>query len=104
MPASALSGGHLDESAPADVRFFNGSYDPETGGCVVSCHGDKNPGPVWTDTSGAEKACGACHGFPPVKTIKGAPHPAAQPDQNSCVLCHHFEIATHVDGHVDFLP
>ncbi|MCK6587595.1 MAG: CxxxxCH/CxxCH domain-containing protein [Polyangiaceae bacterium] len=104
VPASALSPGHLDDGAPADVRFFQGSYDVEARSCVVGCHWDKNPGPVWTDMSGAEKACDACHGFPPVKTRKGTPHPASQPDQLSCISCHSFEIDTHVDGHVDFLP
>ena len=104
IPATMRAEGHLDDAAPADVRLFDGAYSPETGTCVVGCHWDKDPGPEWTDASGAARECGACHGFPPVLTRTGAPHPAVEPSQAVCQACHNFEVSTHVDGNVDFLP
>lgn len=103
VPASMRAEGHLDGAAPADVRFFTGDYDPGAGSCVVACHWDRDPGPVWTDTSGAARACDACHGFPPEKTRQGTPHPAVEASQQACLLCHQFTVTTHVDGKVDFL-
>jgi predicted CxxxxCH...CXXCH cytochrome family protein len=95
---------HLDTAAPADVVLPDGgSYDPATGACVVSCHWDRNPGPVWTDHSGAERACDACHGFPPATTRSGTAHPSA-PDLAACLTCHSYEPSHHVDGHVDLGP
>ncbi len=55
IPDSMLASGHLDDAAPADVCLFDGAYSPETGSCLVGCHWDKDPGPVWTDTSGAAR-------------------------------------------------
>lgn len=104
VPDSMLASGHMDAAAPADVWLLGGAYAPETASCVVGCHWDEDPGPVWTDTSGAARTCDACHGFPPVVTRTGAPHPEVAPDAEACRLCHTLEIPTHVDGHVDFLP
>ncbi|MEZ4293470.1 MAG: hypothetical protein R3B70_00715 [Polyangiaceae bacterium] len=104
VPKDTRAEGHIDDSPPAGVRLWDGDYDPQTASCVVACHWNQAPGPVWTDTSGAPRACDACHGFPPLVTRKGTPHPAVAADLPTCQLCHHFEPATHVDGHVDFLP
>jgi predicted CxxxxCH...CXXCH cytochrome family protein len=103
IPSSMRADGHLDDSAPADVRFSGGDYDPETGSCVVGCHWDRDPGPVWTDTTGQETACDACHAFPPLKTRAGTPHPAVDASLSTCQLCHQFDVSTHVDGHGDLL-
>jgi predicted CxxxxCH...CXXCH cytochrome family protein len=104
VPASFDSPGHLDTMAPADVVFaLPGSYAPATQQCQNSCHWDKNPGPSWTDTSGAARACDGCHAFPLQTTRKGTAHPPAT-DLASCLNCHLFEPGRHVDGHVDFKP
>ena len=76
----------------------------------VYCHGGGLEGtvaamPSWTDTSGAARACGACHGTPPAAPHIGSP---------TCDLCHRDGIATpagarivpewaalHVNGDVD---
>jgi hypothetical protein len=68
----------------------------------VGCHWDRSPGPAWDDTSGAPRACDACHGFPTVTTRDGGPHPPASPDLATCLGCHTFDPSTHVDGQVDF--
>lgn len=101
---SVLSPGHLDISPPADVIFVDqGDYQADEQRCVTGCHWNRAPGPQWTDNSGAERACDACHGFPPLKTRAGTAHPNA-PDLPACLSCHTFEPSTHVDGHVDFQP
>lgn len=104
VPASMRAEGHLDDSTPADVHILGASYDAVTGSCVVGCHWDKDPGPTWTDISGAPRACDGCHGYPPDKTRTGNVHPIVEASIDVCRDCHHFEISTHVDGHVDFLP
>ncbi len=112
VPATVLATGHLDATPPADVSLFGGTYDPASQRCVVACHGDKDPGVVWTDTSGAPRKCDGCHAFPPAKTKDGVPHPQVPADPDlpweaavqPCLPCHNFQPATHVDGHVDFLP
>lgn len=103
IPAATLAEGHMDDAAPADVRFFTGDYDPVTGSCVVGCHWDKDPGPVWTDTGPATTACDGCHAFPPLQTRKGTPHPAVDASLSTCLLCHQYAVSTHVDGKVDLL-
>lgn len=103
VPASMRAEGHLDGAAPADVALSNGDYDPAAASCQVACHWDRDPGPVWTDTSGAAKACDACHDDPPLKTRTGQPHPDVEPKVAVCQLCHTFTPVTHVDGKVDFL-
>lgn len=109
VPATVLASGHIDTSAPSDVRIWGGTYDPVARSCVVSCHWDKDPGPVWTDKSGAPRQCDGCHGFPPAKTREGVPHPQVEEQEleakiDKCRTCHQFEPATHVNGHMDFLP
>ena len=108
VPDSMLASGHMDAAAPADVWLFGGAYAPETASCLVGCHWDKDPGPVWNDTSGAPRQCDACHGFPPAKTREGVPHPQVEEQEleakiDKCRTCHQFEPATHVDGHMEFL-
>lgn len=104
VPASLGAKGHLDESAPADVVLpGSGTYDPVTQTCVVGCHFDKAPGPTWTDTSGAPRACGACHEFPPVVMRDGTIHTQAPAKLEACLACHPFAPETHVDGLVELL-
>lgn len=103
VPAELFDDRHLDRSAPVDVDVILGDYDPSTGTCVVSCHFDRDPGPVWTDSSGAELDCAACHDFPPTLTRIGTRHPTTEPSLAACRGCHPFETASHVDGEVDFL-
>ena len=101
VPGEVRAAGHLDGAAPADVTLpLGGNYDSAGNSCVVWCHWDNDPGPTWTDDSGAARACDACHGYPPVQTRIGTPHPPATPDQ--CTDCHVLAPATHVDGKVDF--
>ena len=101
VPTTAGEAGHLDASAPSDVDLpLLGAYDPTTTTCTVWCHWDNEPGPIWTDDSGAEGACDACHGFPPITTRVGTPHPPSAP--TDCVSCHSFTPTTHVDGEVNF--
>lgn len=105
VPASVTAPGHLDTSAPADVVLpQSGTYDAVTQSCVVGCHWNKSPGPVWTDASGAARACDACHGFPPVLLRNGTPHTVAPPALSACLACHPFTPATHVDGTVNLAP
>jgi predicted CxxxxCH...CXXCH cytochrome family protein len=105
VPASVTAKGHLDTSAPADVVLpKGGAYDAVTQSCVVGCHWDRSPGPVWTDDSGAARACDACHGFPPVLLRNGTPHTVVAPALSECLACHPFTPATHVDGTVNLAP
>lgn len=100
VPGAVLAPGHLDVSAPADVVMIQGSYQAATQTCTVWCHVDATPS--WTDDSGAARACDGCHGFPPLVTGTGAPHPASAPDLNVCRACHAYDLDTHVDGLVTF--
>jgi len=103
VPDTFDAAGHIDGAAPADVTLrTDESYDPTARSCVVGCHWDKDPGPEWDDTSGAPRACDACHGFPPAKTRTGGPHPPTAPSLTACLGCHTFDPSTHVDGKVDF--
>lgn len=104
IPKEVLASGHMDTTSPSDVRIWGGTYDPVEHRCVVSCHWDKDPGPVWNDTSGAPRQCDGCHGYPPAKTREGVPHPQVEASIDVCRQCHLFEPATHVDGHMDYLP
>lgn len=103
VPATTLAAGHIDTTAPSDVDLFDGTYDVETASCVTACHWERDPGPVWTDTSGAPRQCDACHGFPPTVTRTGTPHPVVESKVTVCETCHSFQVLTHVDGKVDFL-
>lgn len=100
IPATYDAPGHIDTTAPADVTLVLGQYDAKTGQCTASCHFDVIPGPVWTDASGAARACDACHGYPPAFTRKGTPHTPSL----ACSSCHTFSPQTHVDGVVDVTP
>ncbi|MFO0614834.1 MAG: hypothetical protein U0414_19760 [Polyangiaceae bacterium] len=102
VPATVDAPGHVDGAPPADVVLGSAAqYDATTGGCVVRCHGKGKP--VWTDTSGAARACDGCHAFPPATTTSGAIHPPAAPDLATCVTCHAYDVSTHVDGVVDLV-
>jgi len=102
IPATMEAPGHIDDSAPADVRLWSGLYDPDTQRCVTGCHYDRAPGPAWTDDSGAARDCGACHEAAPTKKADGSAHAVVtQPGPESCLLCHAFGPETHVDGLVD---
>lgn len=101
VPTSVTAAGHLDAAAPADVVLGSaGTYVPAARSCVVGCHGQKSV--TWTDTSGAPRACDACHGFPPVTTSTGAVHPPAAAALATCTTCHVFDVSSHVDGVTDF--
>lgn len=104
VPESVSAPGHLDGSAPADVFLAGqGTYDAAKGSCMVGCHWDRAPGPVWTDTSGSARACDACHGFPPALGRDGTPHTPSPPSLDACRNCHVYDPLTHVDGHVDLV-
>ena len=103
VPDRVDAPGHLDVTAPADVMLGQGGeYDPASGSCTSWCHWDRDPGPRWSDASGAARACDACHGFPPATTREGTAHPSS-PDLASCLGCHPYEPARHVDGLVDLV-
>lgn len=100
VPTSVGAPGHLDDAAPADVVLGGANvYTAANQSCVVRCHGKSSV--TWTDTSGAPRACDACHGFPPVTTTAGAVHPPAVPDLATCETCHVFDVSSHVDGVTD---
>jgi predicted CxxxxCH...CXXCH cytochrome family protein len=104
VPTSVLDPGHI-EGSRARVRFpFGGTYDAASGTCVVGCHFDKKPGPLWTNASGSARACNGCHDFPPSTTREGTPHPSVAGDVAICRTCHLFGPSTHVDGVVEFAP
>jgi predicted CxxxxCH...CXXCH cytochrome family protein len=84
------------------------SWDPATATCTSYCHGQTLPGgahttPKWTDLSGLQAGCGACHSLPP---------PAPHPQSSQCSLCHPTVDASlnfvqkdlHVNGTVDVKP
>ena len=104
LPAQVDSDGHIDLEAPADVILpRSGVYTTTDQSCSVWCHWDRQPGPSWTDDSGDQRDCDACHAFPPLTTRVGTPHPAADdPTVDLCHSCHLLTPATHVDGTVDF--
>jgi predicted CxxxxCH...CXXCH cytochrome family protein len=74
VPTAILDPGHLDGmvtvtfSGLATARGAAPTWDGSR--CTnVACHGanlaDPAAVPVWTDGSGAQSKCGACHGVPP---------------------------------------
>ena len=76
VPAAILDPGHLDGtvtvafSGLANARGAAPSWDGSR--CTnVACHGanlaDPAAVPAWTDRSGAQSKCGACHGIPPTE-------------------------------------
>jgi hypothetical protein len=98
VPTDVGDAEHLDETVPSDVLV---AFDTVSGTCVSSCHFDLDPGPSWTDDSGAARACDACHGMPPTVTRDGRPHFASGSDLSDCELCHVFDPETHVNGELD---
>jgi predicted CxxxxCH...CXXCH cytochrome family protein len=106
VPNAVGDPGHL-EGAPARVRFpFGGAYDTTNQTCTVWCHFDRTPArgqPVWTDATGAARACDACHAFPPRLTRTGTPHPSVAGDLAECLKCHVYQPSTHVNGVVDYV-
>lgn len=118
VPSQVLAPGHVDTSAPAEVRFsgvataFEARPLFDAGTCAQTyCHGDSFIGgrpsggvdtqPSWSATSGA-LTCQSCHGLPPPP-----PHPTPADD---CSGCHRNVDAarqfvareTHIDGVVTF--
>ncbi|HVY46441.1 MAG TPA: CxxxxCH/CxxCH domain-containing protein, partial [Minicystis sp.] len=91
VPDHVLSPGHFDAPKPRVVfsgRALARGAQPVWNGssCAdVACHGARlaQPAPagdpVWADTSGAAKACGACHGVPPTQHT-----PAVDCGRSSC--------------------
>jgi predicted CxxxxCH...CXXCH cytochrome family protein len=100
VPVSVVDATHLDGTvhlqfsglavARGVVPTWNGARCDS-----VACHGaglvdPPSVVPVWTDTSGAADACGACHGIPPTQ------HTASK----SCgdANCHAGEVALDTSG------
>ena len=103
VPTAVVQPGHFDQPE-AQVRFpFGGAYDATTATCNVWCHFDKTPGPTWTDDTGGAIQCDSCHGFPPVLTRAGDPHPSVPGELSACLRCHTYGPTTHVNGVVDFV-
>src|SRR5581483_11665725 len=95
-PVVQCSACHVVPQSPADPEHIGtsqrvrlpdgGAYDTQKMTCSVGCHFDKKP--VWTDNSGAARACDACHGFPPTVTRNNVAHPAVAPNLGVCFTCH----------------
>ena len=99
VPNAIHDPGHLDGTVR--VAFSGRALDrgaaPSWDGrscSSVACHGaglrDPVAAPVWTDTSGAARACGACHGIPPTQ------HTASVACGRS--ECHGSEVAGNAQG------
>ena len=119
VPSTVYDPGHVDSESPAEVVFNAGlstmrtgvvpggprvtphpSYDPTTAKCSNTyCHGAFVNGngdftPVWNDASGAQMACGTCHGDVtktsaadralPKTAARGGTHP----NYTACYICH----------------
>jgi predicted CxxxxCH...CXXCH cytochrome family protein len=74
VPGTVLDPQHLDGTVHvtfSSLALARGSTPTWDGSrCAgVACHGahltDPAAGPAWSDTSGQQRACGACHGTPP---------------------------------------
>jgi predicted CxxxxCH...CXXCH cytochrome family protein len=118
VPATYGDAGHADTPLPAEVVF--GGWAVAAGAtpswahaqlrCTGTyCHGATLAGGAasvtWNDYSGAERACGACHGMPPA-----TPGHAGVSGPNTCNQCHQDSAgpsqtitnkALHVDGIVE---
>ncbi len=88
VPAAILDPGHLDGtvtvafSGLATARGATPTWDGNH--CTnVACHGtnlaDPAAVPAWTDSSGAQSKCGACHGVPPSQHT-----PSTSCDRSDC--------------------
>ncbi|MFO0729209.1 MAG: CxxxxCH/CxxCH domain-containing protein [Myxococcota bacterium] len=95
VPATYASPGHADTPPPAEVSLIGRArldgaaptYVPATETCNNTyCHGTTLQGGatsvVWSDTSGTQRACTACHGMPPATPAHNGQGP------NSCQSCH----------------
>lgn len=103
LASAILSGAHANGAV--EVVFdpkavTEGSFDPTTGSCTVSCHnrGGTRPKVAWRDKGPLD--CNSCHTAPP------KPHYTGQ----ACSFCHHEANANgtaltggplHVNGRVD---
>jgi predicted CxxxxCH...CXXCH cytochrome family protein len=99
VPSNVLDPSHLD--APVNVTFSGlataRGAEPSWDGtsCIdVACHGanlnDPAAVPRWTDTSGQQSKCGACHGIPPSEHT-----PSTECNRSDC---HGSEVSLDVDG------
>jgi predicted CxxxxCH...CXXCH cytochrome family protein len=99
VPSTVIDPVHLDGtvhvtfSGLATARAATPIWDGAR--CTnVACHGanlaDPAATPSWTDTSGAQAKCGACHGIPPTQ------HTASTSCERSD--CHGSEVAESVQG------
>jgi predicted CxxxxCH...CXXCH cytochrome family protein len=103
VPQSATDPEHIGTAQR--VRLPDGgAYDKQNMTCTVWCHFDRKPGPVWTDNSGAARACDACHGFPPTVTRSNIAHPAVAPNLGVCLTCHVYDKSSHANGVVNLKP
>jgi predicted CxxxxCH...CXXCH cytochrome family protein len=111
VPTDALAAGHVD-GGTAEVTFSGRAIQGTTTAAWARasatcsntyCHGATLKGgtvtaPVWTQTSGAARACNACHGAPP---------PAPHSTSTACAGCHAgytattVNLATHMNGVID---
>jgi predicted CxxxxCH...CXXCH cytochrome family protein len=99
VPATVLDPVHLDGTVHvtfAELATARGALPAWDGvHCTnVACHGanlaDPAAAPAWTDTSGAQAQCGACHGIPPTEHT-------ASTDCNRAD-CHGSEVVLDVNG------
>jgi predicted CxxxxCH...CXXCH cytochrome family protein len=120
VPSALRDGTHLD--GVVDVTLGGRAADrgakPSWDGASckdVACHGARlgdapSVIPAWNDTSGAARACGACHGIPPTQHT-----PSTSCDRSTC---HGTEVmrglgtlsisadgkSLHVNGAIDVAP
>lgn len=102
QPANALSPGHVD-GGTAEVVFSGQAIQGTTTATWTRanatcsntyCHGATLTGgtatsPVWTNATGTQRACNACHGAPP---------PAPHSTSTACGSCHPGYTATTVNA------
>jgi predicted CxxxxCH...CXXCH cytochrome family protein len=105
VPTTVLDPVHLDGTVHvtfAGLATARGSLPVWDGArCTnVGCHGaelaDPAAAPVWTDTSGAQAQCGACHGVPPTQ------HTAST--DCSRADCHSAEVSLGANGTPTIAP
>jgi predicted CxxxxCH...CXXCH cytochrome family protein len=119
VPAAPNPYAHIDGAVTVTFGTLTGAlatadgaaaiWDVSTSTCSNYCHGQtlsggSNTTPRWTDLSGAQDACGTCHGLPP--TAHG------HPTSTRCVACHPdvdatgaiSDAAQHINGQVDLNP
>jgi predicted CxxxxCH...CXXCH cytochrome family protein len=136
VPESFSSAGHIDSARTGALVAFNGMLATTPTGDIVPkpkfnsstlrcqntyCHGNFTNGnttnaPLWNDTTGAQAACGTCHGditqsdpglrARPKSSANGGTHPQS----TNCMACHRNEIdknlnftdkSKHINGVID---